>query len=88
MKRQGIIFALFFSLGVSFSQTTPTVYQNAKVGEPPSLATTDSTLIIKKTDDTVVRNYNHTEQVITASVFMLSLILLMSSMNNFNPKHN
>lgn len=32
------------------------------------------------------REFDHREQVITASAFMGTLIFLMASMNNFNPK--
>jgi hypothetical protein len=34
----------------------------------------------------VIRNYNHREQVIVGSVVMLSLALMLVSMNNYNPK--
>ena len=34
----------------------------------------------------VKRNFDHKEQVITSSVIMLTLVVLLAGMNNYNPK--
>jgi hypothetical protein len=34
----------------------------------------------------VIRDFNHKEQVITGGVIMLCIILIMTSVNNYNPR--
>ena len=80
------LFILIIALGLSHGQLSNIGGSNDSTSD--SLVVSSDSLSVSERPHVVEREYDHTEQVIAGSIFMVTIIFLLSSMNNFNPKHD